>query len=207
MNALFFHILIISCVVNHIFGDRTVEATLKLESPFGKPITNFTVSSSVGHCVTDDSGLCFLDVKPKSSFVLHGSAISDDSDYQDIWLYGKSPVADFKLTSYLGTRAEAKALGKAIDVPYNPSTGYMVVGLDSMKDPSQGNAPSNLVPAVGASAWIDGVKTGGAPFVYAPQPTPGHTVLENGSSFITFPNAVPGQSGIVTVSEPRKCPF
>ena len=42
----------------------------------------------------------------------------------------------------MGTRAQAYALAKVINIPYNASNGYFVIGMDVLDDPSQGLTPS-----------------------------------------------------------------
>ena len=65
----------------------------------------------------------------------------------------------------MGTRAEAKVLALLDRSIYDASRGYIVAGMDVLRDPAAGLAPSNLVAAVGATAVVDGLN-GSAPFIF-----------------------------------------
>ena len=93
-------------------------------------------------------------------------------------------------------------MGHIINSPYNISNGYVVVGMDQLKDPAQKLTPSNLSPAIGASALLEGMESA-EPFTFTPQLTqPGNTVEKHGSSWVTWPDVQPG-SGVVEVEDPQ----
>merc|ERR1712224_106973 len=96
----------------------------------------------------------------------------------------------------MGTRREAKLLALLIGVPYNASRGYIVIGMDRLVSPAAGLAPSNLVPAVGAEAVVDGI-SGSEPFVFdGLRPVRTRTLSAHSSSFVTFPNMEAGRAGM-----------
>ena len=110
----------------------------------------------------------------------------------------------------MGTRAQAYALAKVINIPYNASNGYFVIGMDVLDDPSQGLTPSNLLPAVGTSATISEIYSS-PPVIFAPRPQEGNSVVAHGSSFVTWADVIPNMdtpgSGIVSIqpADGQKC--
>jgi len=208
VNILYLFLIIYNCcaVVSGITG------SFKVESPSGEPIQGmelrhfpFDADLQNGAFVTDQEGkVNVTGFIPMHNFVIQGVMPSYDSNletstYQKLYIYGRSSSTDFYYTTYLGTRAEARLISKLIDTPYNASNGFIVVGMDIMEDPHMGLEPSNLEPAVGATSTLSGLEQGGKPFVFAPGIEIGSTIQPHGSSFVTYPNIVPG-NGKVTVN-------
>jgi hypothetical protein len=190
----------------------------KVESPTGEPVVGMALSIFPGgkDVLTDDTGIAEISVVKSSFFVVRGRK----ELYQTLYIFGKSSEADmFNYTSFMGSRAEARALSRLVGIPFDPSLGTVVIGLDKLVDPEKGLAPSNLSPAVGSSAVLKGVGAAeGAeysePFVFAPRLTNGTTVLPHASSFITYLNRVPtttststGPSAMAIAPAGQKCLF
>ena len=210
-------IIILNCCLAIV--SCTVTGKFKVETPSGEPIqgmllrhypydtANFQQNVSF---VTDQEGM--VDVTgfiPMHNFVIEGvmppydTKISLSSKYQKLYVYGRSSSINFYYTTYLGTRAQAMITSKLVGTAYNASNGYVVVGMDMMGDPRMGLVPSNLEPAVGATSTLSGLQYGGEPFIFAPGIETGSTVQPHSSSFVTYPDVVPGNGDVsVTYSPP-----
>lgn len=185
-----------------------VSGEFKVETPTGEPIVNMLLSVlSDDHehtlsIMTDSSGKANLTFPPNQAFVVKGT---HPPFYQDLYIYGTSGGRDFQYTSFMGTRKEAQALAALnADIPdYDPSTGYLIVGMDELEDPEQGLEPSNLVPAVGASSAISGLTTPSEGFLFAPRVTFSSTITRASSSFVTYPNVQVGVQGQAVAYRPE----
>jgi hypothetical protein len=180
------------------FATAWGEGVFKVESPFGTPVSGMALSLIEpivsDQVVTGDDGRAILEIPPDSSFVVKGVK---PPLYQDLYIFGVSPASNgssssspsflFNYTTYMGTRAEAKALAEVMGLPYDESKGYIVVGMDDLKDPADGLAPSNLIPAVGASSLLEGIDSSAEPFIFDLRPTQGVMVTNTSSSFVTYP--------------------
>ena len=174
-----------------------VSGVFKIESPFGSPVVGMvlTVLASNSTATTDSHGIATLPVGAHQEFIVHGSK---PPHYQDLYIFGSASDATFNYTTYMGTRLEARLLALLVGVPYNTSRGYIVIGMDDLINPAAGLAPSNLIPAVGTAAVVDGI-AGPSPFVFdGLRPVDGSTVTNKSSSFVTFPNAVAGVAGVAS---------
>ncbi len=130
-------------------------------------------------------GMLNITMRGGCEFIIHGQK---KPAYPDIHIFGKSPRnGSFYYTTFIGTKLEQRALGILAGVPYNASQGYLVVGLDTTIDGAKGLEPSNLKSAVGVNATCN-LKGKGSPFILDPLPKAGTTILQNGSSFVTWPN-------------------
>ena len=149
---------------------------------------------------TDTDGTAVLQLPALRDFVVRGRLAPR---YQDLFIVGRAGRTRFNYTTYMGTRLEAAALARLIGVPYNTSRGYIVIGLDRLRDPSAGLAPSNLLPAVGSSAVVTGIN-GSAPFVFAGGlwPMRGRTISPTSSSFVTFPGMAAASPGFASAVPP-----
>lgn len=197
-----------------------VEIWMKVESPTGELVDGMILSAGgLEKWRTNKEGQ--VNVTVRDPLIHANGGESDGFDfiitgkkelYPTLAIFGRVPGPDasavlspFRYTTFIGTRAEQRALGAIIGLPYDSSLGYIVVGMDVMDDPALGLTPSNLSPAVGASAYIEGIESADgsdSAFVFAPGPVGGHEVLPRGSSFVTFPNMVPGTEGTVVVVPP-----
>ena len=199
--------------------DVKVTGIFKIESPSGKPISGMTLVSVDNAYVhpysisgsgwerTNENGTASLSMKANKFFIVKGSK---RPIYQDLYIFGYAGKTDFYYTTLLGSKKEAKILANKINVPYNESRGYIVIGLDDMINPMQGLIPSNLEPAIGASVEIKGFHEeeggekmeGANPIIFSPLPTEGNQIVEKGSSFVTFPNYEPKIRGKSQVTPP-----
>jgi hypothetical protein len=180
----------------------SVNGIFKLESPSGVPVDGMSLvnlSDEAPAEVTDSEGRAILVLQPDFDFVIKGTK---PPMYQDLFIFGRTGSVDFNYTTYMGTRAEAEILARFIDEPYNASLGYIVVGMDNLRDPAKGLAPSNLEPAVGASALID-IPESGAPFIFDLRPAEGNTITEKSGSFVTFPNVLANIEGVAVSIAPN----
>lgn len=186
-----------------------IAGTFKIESPAGDPIANMklnllssqsgivnSAASFFNSVYTDEDGKAVIFVETNASFAVQGIK---RPEFQDMYIYGTAGDIEFNYTTYMGTRAEAKAMAALSDMvpPYDASTGYLVVGMDMLRDPDAGLVPSNLIPAVGASASVYNVPTPYAAFIFDPKITASQTITNRSSSFVTYPNVganVPGQA-------------
>ena len=169
--------------------DALVRGIFKVESPLGSPVSGMSLMAAdqpnTTVC-TDAEGKAVLSLPASRDFVIHGSR----AHYQDLYIIGNSGTApEFNYTTYMGSRREAEVLARLIGVPYNSSRGYIVVGMDSLLDPTAGLAPSNLVPAIGATSNVSGI-SGSTPFVFVDGilPVSARTISAKSSSFVTYPN-------------------
>jgi len=173
----------------------SVPGLFKIESPLGAPIAGMKLTvpaypNSTGN-ITDEKGRATLFLPANQDFVVR---ITKPPHYQDLWIFGKTEAASFNYTTFMGTRAEAKVLALLDRSIYDASRGYIVAGMDVLRDPAAGLAPSNLVAAVGATAVVDGLN-GSAPFIFeglSPFPVRSSTLTSKSSSFVTYPNVIPG---------------
>eukprot|EP00037_Helgoeca_nana_P020720 m.206885 g.206885 ORF g.206885 m.206885 type:complete len:277 (+) comp25373_c0_seq1:73-903(+) len=173
-----------------------VRGLFKIETVAGSPITGYTLAviggataeaAASATCVTSVDGACSLMVAANATFVVRGQL---PPRYQDLYIYGAAGSIDFNYTTFMGTRVEARALGVVYPhlSPYSASKGMVVVGMDRLLDPHAGLAPSNLAPAVGASAFVRGFNSSGyGPWIFDVLPQEGRRVTPKSSSFVTFP--------------------
>jgi hypothetical protein len=210
------HLLILlQCFINTDAYTGRITGMFKIETPTGEPIENM----GLRHYPYDDNNIFLTNEAgkvnvtgfvPRQEFVIEGKMATRSVDdgpslYQPLFIYGIASSTDFYYTSFIGTRAQARATGAMIDVPYNSSNGYVVVGMDKMENPSQGLEPTNLKPAVGATCDLQGVEMGSSPFVFTPKIQMGSTVEPHGSSFVTYADVVPGKGEVmVTYSPPSR---
>jgi len=189
-------------------GPTLVSGEFKVESPAGEPIANMLLSILSDQqelanqsVLTNGSGVAYLTFPPDRAFVVKGT---HPPLYQDLYIYGTSGRTDFQYTTFMGTRKEAQALAALnAEVPaYDPDTGYVIVGMDSLADPEQGLDPANLVPAVGASSAVLGLATPSGGFVFAPRVTFSSTITEASTSFVTYPNVQVGVQGQAVAYRP-----
>ena len=208
--------IIYSCCLSITSG--TVTGWFKVETPSGEPIQGmilrhypYNTADFQGDVffVTDQEGKANVTgFIPMQNFVIEGimspyeTTNSLSSKYQKLYIYGRSSSIDFYYTTYLGTRAQAILTANLIGIPYNSSNGYVVVGMDIMEDPHLGLVPSNLEPAVGATSTLSGLRHGGEPFIFAPRIETGSTVQPHGSSFVTYPDVVPGNGNVSVTYNP-----
>ena len=213
MNACLLAFIISAVTPLHICGvgiaynqqqsksENLIAGNFKIESPAGAPIADMkltllspqspankggkkALSDSV---YTDQEGKAKIFVEMNAPFVVQGTK---PPDFQDMYIYGTSGGVEFNYTTYMGTRAEAQALAALSEMvpPYDASTGYLIVGMDTLRDPDAGLDPSNLIPAAGASALIYNVPTPYAGFIFDPAITASQTITNRSSSFVTYPN-------------------
>ena len=184
-----------------------VAGLFKIESPSGTPIAGMVLSAGAGanatSAVTDVDGRATLRLPASCGFEVVGTL---PPHYQNLHIFGAAGVSSFQYTTYMGTRLEAAALARLAGVPHDSSRGCVVVGLDALVDPHGGLAPSNLAPAVGATAALDGLNESAAPFVLMGNlwPVRTRTISANSSSFVTFPNVAAARMahGSATASPP-----
>ena len=185
--------------------------TFKIEDPLGEPVSGMELlviepEQSDDIYETDSGGVAnvtFMGSGELEKFVLQGKL---PPLYQNLYIFGILPgdVESFQYTTFIGTRSQARIFGQILDLPYNRSNAYVVVGIDTLEDRSKGLQPSNLKPAVGASAIMEGDLKYGDPFIFNPRiQQPGNTIEKHGSSWITYPDVEPGEAEIV-VTPPEK---
>ena len=178
-----------------------VDGVFKIESPSGKPVAGMVLRSSLNSTatVTDSNGEAVISLPPNQDFIVHGQK---PPSYQELYIFGRAGSEPFNYTTYMGTRLEAQLLARLAGDPYDPSLGYIVVGLDALKDPDAGLAPSNLIPAIGATALVQGINGSAPAFVLdGIMPVQTQTISSSSNSFVTFPNKVPG-AGVASAQPP-----
>ena len=188
-----------------------VAGEFKIEAPTGTGISGMSLAiwsdggvdrldggSSV---VTDENGQATLSFPPNQPFIVKGVK---SPDYQDMYIFGTTGEADFKYTTFMGTRAEAQTLAAlSTDIPtYDATTAYLVIGMDTLKDPSDGLEPANLIPAVGARARVESLPTPYGGFIFDPTVTYSTTITNTSSSFVTYPNVQTGVQGWAVAYKP-----
>ena len=122
-----------------------ISINFKVESPGGKGLSycmvNELATEEQEPCVTAD-GRCNIALPQNTPFSIYGKAL--DPEYQDLYIIGSSGEAPgFNYTTYMGTRNEAKAVYKLLDLEYSAESGIIVVGVDISNDGS--NQPSTLI--------------------------------------------------------------
>jgi hypothetical protein len=196
-NMVFLVLIFLSFIVCCSVGANTcISGRFKVESPFGAPMQSMRLTDGLNSATTDNNGVAILTCMKEGKFVVKGVP-EDQSKYQDLYIIG-SALSSFNYTTYYGSRDEAKAVEKILNIKFDPTAGIVVVGLDVSSDGS--NQPESLQPAVGASAELEyaSATQQPTPFVYKGLlPKFGAEILEGGQSFITYPN-VPTNT---TVSE------
>ena len=199
-------------------GGKDLQQTVgifKIEAPTGEPVVGMALrvlepsGSEDTKYKTDDSGFAnvtFEVEEQPATFILQSSELPL---YQNLYIFGILPreAESFQYTTFIGPRSEARLIGHIINLPYNKSNAYVVVGIDVLEDSSKGLQPSNLKPAVNASATMSGDIQYGDPFVFTPRiQQPGNTIEKHGSSWITFPDVTPGEAEIiVTPPDGNRC--
>jgi len=193
--------------VGRFAAGASVNGLFKVEGIFGGGVSGMSLSViSPTDCnstaVTDHEGKAMLAVTAAKGFIVHGTNLAG---YQDLFIFGFAGAVHFNYTTYMGSRLEAKLLGHLAGLPYNASLGYIILGMDNIRDPVAGLAPSNLVGAAGATAIINGI-SGQPPFIFEgvdPFPVQTSTITARSTSFVTFPNMVPGVQGLADVKAPK----
>jgi hypothetical protein len=130
-----------------------------------------------GSCVTGDAGGCDFSTSGQSAFQF---SVTGDA-YLAHHLFGLTGAADFTTISFIATASMTDQVYNLLRVARDPAAGVLVVGLDR----------PDLSPATGAQASIDGDSE--LSFVFGPrQPVEGDTLVDGGSSIVTFVNVPPG---------------
>lgn len=142
--------------INHLnINKTTVNGILKIEQPSGEPVVNMTFylynDIDLNTWITDSNGMTNITVPSNSNFILKGI---NRPDFQDLYIYGWAGSIDFQYTTFMGTKTQALLFAKIINIPYNESNGYVVVGMDELIDPKKGLTPSNLIPAIGSKSYL-----------------------------------------------------
>jgi hypothetical protein len=182
-----------------------ISGEFKIESPAGEGIAGMMLNvlsalpesryADVGvYAKTDENGKASLSFPAYHPFVVKGTKAPD---YQDMYIFGRTGSTDFQYTSFMGTRTETQAMAAlSADIPaYDANTGYVIVGMDFLQDPDNGLEPSNLVPAVGATARVAGLATPYGGFIFDPTISFSTTLTNRSSSFVTYPNVQVGVEG------------
>jgi hypothetical protein len=166
-----------------------------VESPFGTKLPGFVLSnidggpdSDSGSVTTDENGHASLCVA-NGLFTVQGLAPHNGEKYQNMYIQGYADGA-FNYTTYYGTRLQSREVLRILDVPYDLTAGWVVVGIDVSDDGS--NTPASLQPAIGAHADMTELMGTPQPYVFrGTKPTWGNTITPDAQSFITFINVPP----------------
>ncbi len=168
-------------------GDPTVAVTVRLIDAMSGTAPSGAEISFGDQTVPVQSGVSVVNVPQNSPFEILATA----PGYSRYRLFGHSGTTDFELISFVSSDSLTSQVMAMLGGSVDPTRGFLVVGMDT---------PS-LQPAVGASVTIDA--TSAEPFIFAGQtPQPGNAVIAGGSSFVSFPNTLPGSVDITVTPPP-----
>ena len=169
-------------------------ATLRLRSAVNNSfLAEVPIYSSVDSTtiLTEEDGRATVLVHQDSPYSITAATEADMAHiYQ-----GQAGAEPFEVVGYLSDRATTESVYNYLGITVEQSTGIVVVALDY----------PNLSPVYGASAAIS--STYDVSFVFGQTlPAIGDTLVENGSSFVSFANVALGPSSIsVTPPEGVAC--
>ena len=161
---------------------EATEATLLLLGAMDNaPLSGVPVSSDADmeEATTGSDG--------RATVAVHQSApyfISAGADLEHVY-QGVAGSEPFEVIGYLSDRSTTQSVYGFLGLSMEPSKGILVVAMDY----------PDLRPVSGASASVSADSD--EPFVFgAAMPSAGDTLLQNGASFVSFPNAGTGPASI-----------
>jgi len=202
--------------------DNTVSGSFHIMTPIGTAVADVLIVDILNNdpdttaVFTDTNGTAIVSLPPFSRFELKCT----HQDYLDMYIVGFTADLDFRYPTYVGTRKEEETVSKLLGFEYDPTRGWIVVGLDTPE------ADGNLIPAVGASANvlhissnsnsstfpsssssygkdIGGEQVDNAPFIFdILLPKYGNTITNTSASFVTWANMESRKVGSVQVESP-----
>jgi len=157
----------------------SVETTLRLLSVTnGQSIPNIDVASVQSSDVTGEDGRATVMVEATQPYSVRTTA--DDS--MDHIYQGVAGTDNFEVVGFLVDRSTTNTVFSFMNVSQSSDKGIVVAALDE----------SDLSPAVGAAALLEGSSDDAFIFAGSGMPQSGNTITQGGSSFVFFPNVEVG---------------
>jgi hypothetical protein len=153
-----------------------------LNAQSGQGKSDITVTGPLDEALTDGDGRALVSLLGEQGFVVR----AEGGNLLPHLLQGQAGLEDFVYISFVATQNLTDQVLSYLGGSWDPDTGIVVVGLDTPE----------LAPATGAGASLDGDYE--LAFVFGPSlPEAGTTLVEGGSSIVTFVGVPPGTVSIL----------
>ena len=196
--------LLLACASPSAPADSPVDSTTDSEPPAqvqgsfrllnaqsGKGKEGIALSAELGQATTDAEGVGTVPLLAGAPFEVR----AEGGNLLPHLLHGEAGSEDFELISFVASENLTNQVLGYLGSAYDPATGIVVVGLDT----------PDLAPATGSGASLDVDYE--LAFVFgATLPEEGTTLVEGGSSIVSFVGVPPGQATVTALpAEGQAC--